>query len=357
MGIIKRGRYWHYRIWVQGREYTGTTGLAATNSNRKHALRFAERKRKEIMDRLSTGPEPERVPFDAAAADFLAWCEDAGYRGKPNTARRIRTSFASLLAFFGDRVAAEVTPGAIEDYKAWRAREHRVRDVTIRHDLHALSRFFQYCMKHGWSKTNPVAQVAKPSDRDSIVQHVVTPEEEAAYFAAATGTLYDVARLILHTGARPEEILSLRRGDVDIRRRILHIRGGKTRAARRTLHLLSEAGAILERRLAATEGAGPDGWLFPSARRPDEHVTKLNHQHDEACRKAGVSFRLYDLRHTFATRLAEAGCDINTLASILGHSGLRMLTRYVHPTDQHKAEAMRRLEEKLDAKPQLRRVK
>lgn len=355
MGIIKRGRFWHYRIWVHGREYTGSTGLAATKSNRKRALQIAEERRREIIARLARGPEIPAVPFSQAADQFLSWAEDVEYRAKPNTAHRIRTSFASLLAWFGERPIADITPGAIEDYKAWRAREHMVRDVTIRHDLHALSLFFKYCLKHGWIASNPVEQVQKPSDRESLVQHVITPEEEAAYFGAAAGTLYDVARLILLTGARPEEILSLRRDEVDLARRTLHIRGGKTRAARRTLHLLSEACSILGRRLAATDGAGPDGWLFPSERKPGEHISRLNHQHDEACRRAGVSFRLYDLRHTFATRLAETGCDINTLAAILGHSGLRLLTRYVHPTEQHRAAAMERLEEQQRAI--LRRVK
>lgn len=355
MGIIKRGRFWHYRIWVQGREFTGSTGLAATASNLKPALRIAEERRREIVARLASGPELPAVLFRQAAAQFMAWAADVEYRRKPSTALRIQTSFASIISFFGERRVAEITPGSIEDYKAWRAREHMVRDVTIRHDLHALSLFFKYCMKHGWASANPVEQVAKPSDRDSLVQHVLTPQEEAAYFAAAKGTLHDVARLILLTGARPEEILSLRRGDIDLSRRTMHIRGGKTRAARRTLHLLSEACAILERRLADNLASGADGWLFPSTRRPGEHISKLNHQHDEACRRAGVSFRLYDLRHTFATRLAESGCDINTLAAILGHSGLRLLTRYVHPTEQHRAAAMERLEEQQ--RTSLRRVK
>lgn len=355
MGIIKRGRFWHYRIWVQGREYTGSTGLAATARNRTLALQIAEERRREIIARLARGPEPLSIQFRHAAERFLEWARDVEYRAKPNTARRIRTSFASLIEWFGDRPVSEITPGSVEDYKAWRAREHMVRDVTIRHDLQALSLFFKYCMKHGWASANPVENVAKPSDRDSLVQHVLTPQEEAAYFAEAKGNLYDVARLILLTGARPEEILSLRRSDIDLARRTLQIRGGKTRAARRTLHLLSEACAILERRLSATADAGPDGWLFPSARRTGEHITKLNHQHDEACRRAGVSFRLYDLRHTFATRLAETGCDINTLAAILGHSGLRLLTRYVHPTEQHRAAAMERLE--AQQRNGLRRIK
>lgn len=71
---------------------------------------------------------------------------------------------------------------------------------------------------------------------------------------------------------------------------------------------------------------------------------------DKICRyeRAPVfEFVLYDLRHTFATRMVEAGCSLPALAAILGHSGLRMVMRYVHPQQEHKDAAMVRYEEYL----------
>ena len=56
----------------------------------------------------------------------------------------------------------------------------------------------------------------------------------------------------------------------------------------------------------------------------------------------GLRFVLYDLRHTFATRIAERGMDLSTLASILGHSGIRVVQRYVHISEGHQRDAMRR---------------
>ena len=55
-------------------------------------------------------------------------------------------------------------------------------------------------------------------------------------------------------------------------------------------------------------------------------------------------FRLYDLRHTWATRAAEAGIDLVTLAALLGHSKIQMVLRYAHPTQQHQTQAVERLE-------------
>jgi hypothetical protein len=56
-------------------------------------------------------------------------------------------------------------------------------------------------------------------------------------------------------------------------------------------------------------------------------------------------FRLYDLRHTWATRAAMSGIDLVTLAAMLGHSRIQMVLRYAHPTQQHQHQAMEKLEQ------------
>jgi hypothetical protein len=62
-------------------------------------------------------------------------------------------------------------------------------------------------------------------------------------------------------------------------------------------------------------------------------------------RSTVARFRLYDLRHTWATRAAMSGIDLVTLTAMLGHSRIQMVLRYAHPTDDHQAQAMKRVEE------------
>jgi integrase len=50
-----------------------------------------------------------------------------------------------------------------------------------------------------------------------------------------------------------------------------------------------------------------------------------------------------DLRHTAATRLANAGTDAFTIAAILGHSTIQMSARYTHATDGRKRSAVERM--------------
>ena len=61
-------------------------------------------------------------------------------------------------------------------------------------------------------------------------------------------------------------------------------------------------------------------------------------------------FRLYDLRHTWASRVAMAGVDLVTLAALLGHSKLAMVTRYAHPTEAHQFEAVKKLQSFMSKK-------
>ena len=57
-----------------------------------------------------------------------------------------------------------------------------------------------------------------------------------------------------------------------------------------------------------------------------------------------AAFRLYDLRHTWATRAAESGIDLVTLAALLGHSKIQMVLRYAHPSQEHQARSVERME-------------
>ena len=186
-------------------------------------------------------------------------------------------------------------------------------------------------------------EVEIPSDANAVRIHVLSAAEEIAYFAHAAKrpNIHDIAKLILLQGMRPEEAMRLRPEDVDLERGTVRIERGKTKAARRALRLRAETKDILARRVAAGKK-----WLFPG-KNPDHPISKLNCPHNRTLKDSGVSFVLYDLRHTFATRAAEAGVPLATLAAILGHNNLRSVTKYVHPSEADQFRAIDRLDTPL----------
>jgi len=161
----------------------------------------------------------------------------------------------------------------VNDFKSWRRAKHEVREITIRHDLHALSKAFGYWVDHNWARQNPVRAVDIPSDKDAVRIHVLTKEEETVYFdraARRSAALHDLGRLMLNLGCRPEEILALRVEDIDFEQSRVTIRDGKSHAARHRLKLTAESLLICARRMALGSS-----WLFPG-KLPGSRLAKVN---------------------------------------------------------------------------------
>jgi len=278
---------------------------------------------------------------------FLPWFENT-HRSHHRTYRRHLTSTKPLIRFFGNKESKAINAGEVEDYKARRAASispktgKLIEPATVNRELAALRAIFNLAIKHKIVMENPATGVARLRE-DNEQMRVLSHEEEACYLKTASPRLREVAKLILNTGLRPEEVYRLRREDVHIPEGYLHVPFGKTKAAKRDIPLSNEARKLLAQRLGVS-GSAP--FVFPSKRDPSHPMGNIANTHNRTVKRAGLEwFRLYDLRHTFATRAAQSGMDLATLAGILGHSKLHMIPRYVHPTAEHKRRAITRLEE------------
>jgi len=138
----------------------------------------------------------------------------------------------------------------------------------------------------------------------------------------------------LNTGMRRGELTSITWDDVDLRRKVVTIRGGYSKAGRaRHIQLNSEAVEVLKRYRKQHTG---EGRIFA--------VHSVKKAWGELLTKAKISgFRWHDLRHSFASRLVMKGVDLNTVRELLGHSDLTMTLRYAHLAPEHKAAAVEKL--------------
>ena len=135
MGLRAKNGKWHYRFMLDGHSYSGSTGLDATRQNVSKAQDQESAHRQELRE--GRNPLSRKVvvrEFTDAATDFLSWAK-MEYRAHPNSYHRIAASFASAKQFFSQQPVSMIDEGRIEAYKAWRVNEHKVRDVTVRHDL------------------------------------------------------------------------------------------------------------------------------------------------------------------------------------------------------------------------------
>lgn len=100
---------------------------------------------------------------------------------------------------------------------------------------------------------------------------------------------------------------------------------------------------VREELLELAQGKGDLEYFFtyPAT---GQRIKSVKRSFAKACKKAKLEgFRFYDLRHTFGTRLAEAGESLHRIAELMGHSNIQMMMRYAHAVASGKHAAVERL--------------
>jgi integrase len=100
------------------------------------------------------------------------------------------------------------------------------------------------------------------------------------------------------------------------------------------------------------ERLGPEfsEYVFANPQLPKIHLRDIRTAWPDALKAAGLEyFWLYDLRHTFASRLTQAGVSPIFVAQIMGHSSPSILQIYVKAIDEYRRSAISKLESFLEA--------
>lgn len=356
MSVNKRGGVWQMVFMVNGRRIRQSTNC----TNKRDAEEYERAYRTQLV-KGEVGIEPKKpVPtFKEAIEMFLD--RSRADHSRHNTVRRAVTASKPLVRYFGDKPLDQIAVGDVEGFKDWRRRQKKqpptkrlkknkrattatpLKPATINRELAFMRAMINHFIRLDVLVKNPVSRVKFLKENNEQMR-VVTYEEERLYLLAASQPLRDVAVIMVETGMRPDEVCRLERRHVHLDKGYIFNPYGKTPSARRKLPLSQRAADVLRHRVENTKGE----FIFPSTRGgkdPSKPIVKLNNAHRGAVTRAKLDpFRLYDLRHTFATRAAEAGVDLVTLAALLGHSRVQMVMRYAHPSERHQFEAIKRIE-------------
>ncbi|MGC1452217.1 MAG: tyrosine-type recombinase/integrase [Candidatus Sulfotelmatobacter sp.] len=263
----------------------------------------------------------------------------------PNTQKRYRSSVRNLSACFGNVKLSDITAGAIEEFKEMRL-SAGVRTATINRDLAVLRRMMKLAERKLLINESPFRDVDFLEERKQRRRpHILTFEEEDRVLAVAAPHIRALAVLILETGTRSrKEALSLLWSNVDFANDLIRVRESKTRAGERTIPISDRCKSELLRWRTLV---GPEfsPYVFPSMRNPSKPLKDLRRSWARALKDAGLQyFWLYDLRHTLASRLTQAGVSPIFVAQIVGHSSTSILSTYARAIDEYRRDAIRKLE-------------
>ncbi len=343
MAVYKRAgsKYWWYKFIWNGERIQKSAKTANKRTAEKIEAAHKTRLAKGEVGIQEKEPAPSLQDF---APRFTAAIE-ARCAAKPRTVAFYREKLARLLEYdpLASARLSAIDERLIEGYVI--ERQKRVAPATANRQLATLRRLLR--LAYEWKVIDRVPRIRLlPGERNR--EFVLSFEKEKVYLAAIPQPLHDIAVLLLDTGLRVGEALSLQWPDVHLepaagaRYGYVHVRDGKSKYAKRNVSLTERAAQMLRERAAAN----PSPWVFPGEKAGPFLGTSLNHQHQKArtLLKLPADFVIHSFRHTMLTRLGEAGADAFTIMRIAGHSSVTVSQKYVHPTPEAMERAIERME-------------
>jgi len=338
--IYKRGKNWTIGYTVDGEQRLEPTGT----SNKRLAQKILDIRLAAIVEgrfRLPKSNPPQLKQFSGEFLDSIR---------HQNTRKRYASSVANLRAHFGDAKLREISAERIDEFKESRLAS-KVRTATVNRDLAVLRQMLKIAERKRLITFNPFREVEMLEERKERRQpHILTYAEEETLLSVAEGLIRILAILILDTGLRSgREALALKWGDVDFANKSIRIKQSKTFAGIRSVPMSTRCASELMR---WREQVGPEfsQYVFANPQRPQIHLRDVRRAWPKSLKAAGIEFFwLYDLRHTFASRLTEAGVSPIFVAQIMGHANPNILQTYAKANDEYRRAAICSLEAHREA--------
>lgn len=279
-------------------------------------------------------------------------------RYSARTSELYRATLEEYAAFAGDIPLLEsLTPGMLRSYEVYLMDEKKLNANTVGLHLSILSSFCKYLYRQGLLPSNPTRSVSRPK-KEKLLPVFYRNEAIAGYFRRTAiygspdalalvdgrnaGASYEailrrlIIRILFCTGIRRGELISLTRGSIDFRRKLLRVagKGDKMREIPLEDSLIQEISLYLQScdLIGLPESGSPTpllrtksgAMLYPNF--VDRAVKReLGAEKDITNRKSP-----HVLRHTIATELLNEGAGLNSIKEMLGHSSLAATQVYTH---------------------------
>ncbi len=283
------------------------------------------------------------LSFDSALDLFLAHLEGERRRSA-HTVAAYRRDLLALREQLGERELGDI--GEVETHHLRRfvaAHFATLAPSSTARRVSAMRSYFRFLLARGHRTTDPAARLKTPK-RPKELPRFLSVEDAIAVVETETagdGGPRDardraILELLYATGMRVAELSGLDLDSVDHDARVVRVlgKGGKERDVPFGAKAAEALSAWLDHRGALTDKHGAQ---HPSALFLGHRGTRLSTRAVQGLvQKAGAGgagrpdLHPHALRHTCATHLLDAGADLRTIQTLLGHARLSTTQRYTH---------------------------
>lgn len=290
-----------------------------------------------------------RPMTDTDETAFFAFI-DTERSASPRTMANYRDALAAYRTWRAERFTSwrEAVADDFRDY-LFALMKQGFKRATIRLRFAALRSFYKYLVLRGGLGRSPVAEVQLPKPERSlpVVLTIAQIDEllgiplrlPADKKSPPWLPLRDAAilELFYSCGLRISELLALDVKDVDFIGDTVRVMGKGSKE--RIVPIGGPAVSAIQRyRQDAIVTSGP---LFLSKRRTRITQQAVDQLLKKYLKHSGIPFSIspHKLRHSFATHLLDAGADLRSVQSLLGHASLSTTQIYTHVTKERLKQA------------------
>jgi len=329
MALFKRGQVWWMRFTYNEQQIRRSTEVTDK--------RLAERIYHKVMAQVAEGKWFERLPGEEKTFREMMekYMREHSKKNKSFKSHiRDKSLSDHLTQFFGDLTVSKISPKLVNEYKTKRRRDGAA-PATVNKELHLVGHAYNLAIKEWeWVRENPVGKVSKEKV-NNFIERWLTIEEEVRLLALSPEWLRDIIVFAINTGLRQGEILNLKWPQVDLFRKTVTILEQKNND-RDTLPLNERTLEVLKSRAKVRHIVS--NLVFYNSNGNRIEARNLMRAFYAATKKAKLEgLRFHDLRHTFATRLVQAGVDIYAVQKLGRWKTISMVMRYAH----HYPESLR----------------
>lgn len=210
--------------------------------------------------------------------------------------------------------------------------EEGLSAASADHHPKLMRRIFSMSQEYGLLDKNPLSKFAL-FNHDNKIEHYLNDDQLEQLLEVlrtdANRPVCNIAKLLLMTGCRLNEVLSAKKSDINVDNRTFRIAAGNSKSKRiRSVPLNDAALEVINKQLEDTDDQCD--YLFIN-HQTDKPYTTIMKVWTRLRNKAGLPhLRIHDLRHSFASMLVNSGRTLYEVQQILGHSQSIVTERYAH---------------------------
>ncbi len=226
------------------------------------------------------------------------------------------------------------------DVKKWALnRQSQVSNATINREISFVrSAINRVAIDFEITLNNPFANI-KYLEYDIIPNYLTYNEYQALLESALAfdnQDLHDFIVLLVMTGCRQSEILTLKWENVHLEKRHFIVRNTLSKSKRTMYKYLNDSAYyVFVKRLQNKMG----DYIFTNPKTGD-NIKSFNKGWQLCKKRTNINCRMHDLRHTYASWLVQKGVPIYTVKELLGHGDIASTQRYAHLDYATKIEAL-----------------